>query len=328
MRRGFWLVFLLIAGCAAPQPVQTRDLERVRALVIGDQGEGNQTQRQVAQAMAEVCGERGCDLVLALGDNFYPNGVDSPQDPQFQSKFEAIYDFPELDIPFFMTLGNHDDGAGGAGVQPARGWHQVAYSARVDRPSSRWQMPSRYYQVEQGIVDFFALDTNPLMFYGLIGPDQERADPRADPFGRAQLEWLEKGLAQSDADWKVAFGHHPYISPGQHGDAGQYEGIPGLGNQVKRFLEAGVCGEVDLYLAGHDHNLAWYPPQASCQTDLIVSGAAATPRPLERAGRYPTHLEVGNTAGFFHLDFGSRDLVVTAYNQKAEVIFEKTLTKP
>ena len=49
-------------------------------------------------------------------------------------------------------------------------------------------------------VRFFALDSN-------------YVDPK-------QLEWLDKELAASGSDWKIAFFHHPlYSSGGTHGSA-------------------------------------------------------------------------------------------------------------
>lgn len=75
-------------------------------LVIGDMGTGTPEQFEVAKAMKEVCAQRGCAFVISTGDNIYEYGVSSVQDPQFQSKFEKPY--AELDIPFFLVLGNHD----------------------------------------------------------------------------------------------------------------------------------------------------------------------------------------------------------------------------
>ena len=56
--------------------------------------------------MAKVCEASGCDLVLLLGDNFYPSGVLSVDDLQFKTKFEEVYG--NIKIPFFVVLGNHD----------------------------------------------------------------------------------------------------------------------------------------------------------------------------------------------------------------------------
>ena len=96
--------------------------------------------------MAKVCEESGCDLVLLLGDNFYPSGVVSVDDLQFKTKFEEVY--RNIKIPFFVVLGNHDV------KQDALS--QVIYSLM----SSTWRMPNYEYSFKTEDVRFFGLNTN------------------------------------------------------------------------------------------------------------------------------------------------------------------------
>ena len=103
-------------GCLHPVSTQVlfprlhpRDPNRteVKFVALGDMGEGGIAQTQVAQAMFSVCQRDGCDFVLGLGDNIYPHGVQSVNDPAFQEKFEQPYSsFQGID--FWMILGNHD----------------------------------------------------------------------------------------------------------------------------------------------------------------------------------------------------------------------------
>jgi len=109
---------------------------------------------------------------LNLGDNIYEYGVNSNDDAQFQSKFEKPY--ANLNFPFFMALGNHDQSGAipGSGVYPKKGDFQVEYTRR----SSKWMMPQRYYQfavpfsdpnnylsrVTQPVIEVFVIDSNPL----------------------------------------------------------------------------------------------------------------------------------------------------------------------
>lgn len=98
----------------------------VRFFAMGDQGTGDPDQGNVARAVFELCQRSGCDFGLLLGDNFYPSGVESTSDPQWQAKFEKPYaDLLAAGIPFYAVLGNHDTDEG-------RDWgradHQVAYS--------------------------------------------------------------------------------------------------------------------------------------------------------------------------------------------------------
>ncbi|KAB2840164.1 hypothetical protein F9K50_06265, partial [bacterium] len=112
------------APSAAPEP-------RAAFFSFGDWGTGTPSQFEVAAAVAADCATRGCDFGLLLGDNFYPTGVGSVADPQWESKFEDVY--AGLAGPFYVVLGNHDyDGNEQA---------QVDYTAL----QSRWKLPARAY---------------------------------------------------------------------------------------------------------------------------------------------------------------------------------------
>ena len=173
----------------------------VRFMVIGAQGKGNTGQAEVAAAMDDVCDESGCDYIIGLGNNIYDSGVSSTSDEQFTSKFETPY--ADNDVKFWLGLGNHDYGGNGAGFEFDKAEHQIDYTDVS--PSRKWKMPDRYYRRTDGPVQFFTLDTTPLMF----GDDDEQATD------------ISTWLSNSDADWKIALGLHGYRSNGPHGNAGQ-----------------------------------------------------------------------------------------------------------
>ena len=91
---------------------------------------------------------------------------------------------------------------------------------------------------------FFALDSNYM-------------DPK-------QLEWLEKELAASGSDWKIAFFHHPLYASGMHGSdeilKGQLEPL---------FLKHGV----NVVFTGHEHFYERIKPQKGIQ--YFVEGSSA-----------------------------------------------------
>jgi tartrate-resistant acid phosphatase type 5 len=171
---------LLLCGPAAAQ--QTPD-DPVGIVFFGDGGTDATGQRRVAEAVARYCATERCDFVALLGDNIYPDGVSSIDDPQWEQKFEQLY--AGLDLVFHPALGNHDH-RGDADAQ-------VAYS----EVSIRWDMPASYYRFELGPAAFFALDT-------------ERMSLR-------QRWWLRRGLRRSEAAWNIVYGHHPLLSYGRHG---------------------------------------------------------------------------------------------------------------
>ncbi|GAA4474733.1 hypothetical protein GCM10023094_10970 [Rhodococcus olei] len=249
----------------------------LRVLVTGDAGTGAPPQWAVADAIRDLHRREPLSMALGLGDNIYEAGPNGDHDTQFAAKFED----PNhgLDFPWVMALGNHDTSSvfPGDGGWLLRGDDEVAYHRR----SRRWWMPSRYYSVrvpeQNPVVEFFVLDLNPLAAYlpPLFVP-YWAADGQ---FMNEQRAWLDRAIAESPAQWKVACTHHPYLNNGSHGDAGEYDGIPIEpinGVHAKRFFEDHVVGRCQFILSGHDHSLQILEPTiASKGTRQIVSGAAA-----------------------------------------------------
>lgn len=208
-------------------------------LAVGDWGRrGSPAQRAVAAGMA--CAATRChpSLVFSTGDNFYEDGVSCVHDPQFGKTFERVYDAPELDLPWYAVLGNHDY----RGSVDA----QIAYTRR----SRRWHLPSRYYArrfESEGVSALVAfLDTTPFVCRyrpggseytpGVIGQDPE-----------AQLVWLDRILGAQDVDWKLVVGHHPVFS------GSPFHGAPPeLQARLQPLLER---HGVNAYLCGHEHDL-------------------------------------------------------------------------
>jgi hypothetical protein len=277
----------------------------VRFIALGDAGEANTGQKQVAAAMVKKCAESGCDFAILLGDNFYDDGVQSVDDPQWQTKFEDIY--KDLDIPFYAVLGNHDYGGDGAGYEVKNADVQVAYA----KISTKWKMPSKHYHFTAGDAEFFALDTNEQMY--MAAGDQKKT----------MAGWI----SQSMATWKIALGHHPILSNGPHGNAGTYEGIPFVpivsGGGVKDFMDDVICGKVDLYLCGHDHSRQFL--KDTCKgTELVVSGAGAKTSKLNQ--KNPYHFQA-LTTGFFYVRIEGNTLTSEFVDEAGQVEFTRVLTK-
>jgi hypothetical protein len=285
------------------------EVETIRFVVLGDGGEGNDAQYQVGHTMAEVCGQLGCDFALYLGDNFYSTGVSSVDDPQFDTKFEMPY--ADLEIPFYVVLGNHDYGASGLGIEAWKGNYQVEYTSR----SRKWHMPNEYYSFTEGPATFFALDTNAIMWG--VGT-------------QTQQDWLDAEISGATTPWRIAFGHHPYISNGSHGNAGNYEGLPSLtpimaGRHVRDLFEESLCDRVDVYFSGHDHNRQWLPE--ACGIQHFVSGAASKTTGLVGRGN-DTDYEDDSEVGFLWVQIRGDELLGRFYDQNGDVDFEQTITRP
>lgn len=232
----------------------------MRLLALGDVGKGNDTQRRVAAGAAAACARRGCDLVLLLGDNLYPRGMEAPDDPRMDAWIGDLY--APVGAPLYLVLGNHDYGHG---RDRARAQWQIDWAAA--RPGV--EMPANTWVLDAGPARFVALDTNAAFQFG----------------EDTQAAFLTEQLAGSTAVWDVVVGHHPLRSDGPHGNAGAYEGLRHVpwvsGEAVRRLLEPAVCGSADLYLSGHDHSRQLLD---HCGAALVVSGAGASPTTLTPSG--------------------------------------------
>jgi predicted phosphodiesterase len=146
----------------------------------------------------------------------------------FELRFETPYK-PLLDakVKFYAALGNHDT------------------------PNQRFYKPfnmggERFYSYKpKNGVRFFALDST------YMSPEQ--------------LQWLEKELAASGSEWKIAYFHHPlYSSGGRHGSD------RALRDQLEPiFVKHGM----DVVLQGHDHFYERIKPQKGIHY-YVVGGSA------------------------------------------------------
>jgi len=301
---------------------------------MGDVGEGNTAQREVGIVIRDLCAAEGCDFAVLLGDNIYDSGVTSIDDPQWNMKFEDPYrDIP--DMPFYAVLGNHDYGGelsvggislgdyGGLGNEFDRGPIEVAYTA----VSSKWEMPETFYTFQHGNVGFIALDTNSILWDDTTNGDQ--------------LAWWPTAMAEvAGADWVITLGHHPYLSNGAHGDAGDYEAIevggtdipipvPIMdGENVRDFFNGYICGYADVSFSGHDHNRQWINEPGACGgTELIISGAGAKVKDFDRTDRNATHWQDATTPGLMYVVIDGDNFYGRWMNQRGETEYERMFTR-
>jgi 3',5'-cyclic AMP phosphodiesterase CpdA len=220
------LALALVASVASQDITLPQQKGSVHFAVLGDTGSGSSPQYKIGQVLTAARAKFPFDFALMLGDNIY--GGDSQRD--FEDKFEAPYQ-PLLSagVKFYAALGNHDDPT-----------NQMLY-----KPFN--MNGERYYTFKPGLnsnVRFFGLDSNYM--------DEK------------QVAWLEKELAASTSEWKIAFFHHPlYSSGGTHGSD-----LPLRAKLEPLFVKYGV----DVVFSGHDHFYERIKPQKGIQ--YFVSGGA------------------------------------------------------
>ena len=226
---------------------------------IGDWGRNGYFHQKELAHMMDLAGYVvEPEFIVSTGDNFYPNGIASIQDPYWVSSFEHIYTGPNLFCPWNVVLGNHD----------YRGNPQ----AQVDYTeiSQRWNMPSRYYYKDVEADDgatarFVFIDTTPLndeyyeeaKYSNVHGQDTT-----------AQLLWMDKVL-NVDTDWKIVVGHHPLYTGGKRVDEKHW-----VRSHVETLL---TKHNVQLYLAGHEHDLQ-HIRNEEMPTHHIISGSGSEVR--------------------------------------------------
>jgi tartrate-resistant acid phosphatase type 5 len=200
-------------------------------------------------------------------------------------------------------------------------------------------MSATYDAFHEGPVDCVALDTNQITFDPMFGSKTSTA---------AQAAWIDPSIPTLAGPWRIVMGHHPYLSNGDHGNAGNYSGNETLnalalaslsalggsaqnatqsfqGKAVKEFLEAHVCGKVDVYFAGHDHSLQDLKKPTSCATEFIVSGAGGSHTKVVE-DRNPYWFQSAED-GFLIAEATRTKLVLTFFNKTGDQLHTRTLTK-
>lgn len=213
---------------------------------IGDAGEVNPTQAVVVEALANS----DCSVVWHLGD-ITQLGVQSINDPELQESFLTPFKpFLETEIPFYLTVGNHD----------YKGDPAVYLEVAKDYPSI--YHPKNFYTKQFGKLCFFALDTtifDKLYYFYKRG---------------GQIRWLEEEVERlkDQCDFSIAVAHHPLFSSGDRDRANP---------QLAIFLENYVFGTFDIYITGHNHVLADEGDHKKTLQLISATGALPGGSPLE-----------------------------------------------
>jgi hypothetical protein len=205
-------------------------------------------------------------------------GSKSPAD--FRKKFQKPYQ-PLLDdgVKFYASLGNHDE-----------------TNERMYKPFN--MDGKQYYSFRKGNAEFFALDSN------YMNP--------------AQVTWLDRQLAASDATWKICFFHHPLYSDGKtHGPSVD------LRKQLEPiFLARGVS----LVLSGHEHFYERLKPQKGI--NYIVLGNSGQLRPHDIRPSPDTEKAFDTDRSFLLVEIAGNQLYFQAVSRTGETVDSGVLTAP
>lgn len=215
--------------------------------VVGDSGTGGREQKLVYGGMRKALGNRNLDLYVHVGDMAYGSGTD----PEFSDKFYAVYEPTLRNTVCWPAMGNHEGrtSQGKDGVGPYYDGYICPTQAEAGGVPSGTEA---YYSFDYGRVHFICLNSH----------DLDRK-----PTG-AMAKWLRADLEQTQAEWLVAYWHHPPYTKGSH-DSDKEEQLIEMRQHIMPIMEA---GGVDVVFTGHSH--IW-------ERSMLMDGAYATPTTAE-----------------------------------------------
>jgi len=196
--------------------------------------------------MTLVATEKGVDMILAVGDNYYSYGVDEDDVvTRFQESWDNVYTGAALQAStWYACAGNHD-------------WRGDV-QAQIDMMDifDNWYYPDYWYKVQKKfdvdgqtmVADFLFIDT--VVLTGDSYHDEEKdifvkaTGPANKKQADEQFTWIKDQLQSSTADYVWVIGHYPVWSVCSHGPDRW------LVDNLKQVLED---NKVTGYIAGHDH---------------------------------------------------------------------------
>lgn len=224
---------------------------------------GYYDQKPIAELMGNMAEQIDIECVIAAGDVHHFEGVRSVSDPLWMTNYELIYSHPELMIPWYSILGNHE----------YRGNTQAVID--YTNVSARWNMPARYYTKtfeNDGVsVRLVMLDTAPLI--SKYRKDTEQYPDACKQDLDRQLAWADSVLTVAKEDWVLVIGHHPIYAETPKNNSERSD----MQNRLDTILRK---HKVDMYLCGHIHNFQHIRMPGN-NIDYIVNSSASLSREVK-----------------------------------------------
>lgn len=277
-------------------------------LIASDLGRnGYYDQKPIAEIMGEVAAVADPAFIAAIGDIHHFMGVQSVQDPLWLTNYEWIYKHPELMIPWYPILGNHEYEGNTDAV--------LNYS----NISRRWQMPSRYYSISQSIskiveVLILFIDTPPLI--DKYRNDSKRYVDAGKQSMERQLVWIDSTLGDSKAKWKIVLGHHPVYSGTTKVESERED----MQKRLQPLLDR---HKVDISFSGHIHTFQHIKVSGS-SVDYFVNSSASLSRDVINS---EYQLYASPESGFSLCTVKENELVISFVNKEGKIIYQYSRKK-
>lgn len=261
-----FMALFVVTFSFAQTPENWKTLEKpLNFYLANDLGRnGYYDQKPIAELMGNMAENVDIECVIAAGDVHHFEGVRSVNDPLWMTNYELIYSHPELMIPWYAILGNHEYRGNTQAV--------IDYSA----VSARWNVPDRYYTFameNDGVtVRFVMVDTAPLL-------DKYREDTEKYPDAckqdmNKQLAWIDSVLTAAKEDWVLVVGHHPIYAETGKDDSERLDLQKRLDSVLRKHKN------VDMYLCGHIHNFQ-HIRKADSNIDYVVNTSGSLSRKVK-----------------------------------------------
>ncbi|WP_420867851.1 metallophosphoesterase [Bacteroides caecigallinarum] len=302
------MALAVVAVSFAQTPESWKALEKpLNFYLANDLGRnGYYDQKPIAELMGNMAETVDIECVVAAGDVHHFEGVRSVNDPLWMTNYELIYSHPELMIPWYAILGNHE----------YRGNTQAVID--YSKISARWNMPDRYYTFvmeNDGItVRFVMVDTAPLI--DKYREDDEYSDACKQDMDK-QLSWIDSLLTTSKEDWVLVVGHHPIFAETGKDDSERLDLQKRLDSILRKHTN------VDMYLCGHIHNFQ-HIRKVDSNIDYVVNTSGSLSRKVKPIDG--TRFCSGDT-GFSLICADKKELNLHMINKEGKVIYTVTRKK-
>lgn len=206
-------------------PRSGRKVKNTRIWALGDCGTADSNAAAVRDAYVALAGSDHTDVLLLLGDNAYNTGTNL----EYQAAIFDMYSDQLRTMPVWPVIGNHD----GIGV-----YLDIFTLPTMGEAGGRESFTEQYYSFDHGNIHFIALDS-----------DKSNRSTEGP-----MLTWLEEDLMLTDADWVIAFWHHPPYTKGSHDSDNPLDSAGRMRDMRENVLPLLDSYGVDLVLTGHSHS--------------------------------------------------------------------------
>lgn len=305
LRKSLLMLMLAVITVAsvAQTPEEWKTLEKpLNFYLANDLGRnGYYDQKPIAELMGRMAENVDIECVIAAGDVHHFEGVRSVNDPLWMTNYELIYNHPELMIPWYAILGNHE----------YRGNPQAVID--YTNISGRWNMPARYYTFvleNDGItIRMVMVDTAPLI--NKYRKDSQKYPDACKQDINQQLNWIDSVLTSAKEDWVIVVGHHPIFAETGKDDSERLDLQKRLDSVLRKHAN------VDMYLCGHIHNFQYIRPKDS-KIDYVVNTSGSLSRkvkPIEGTQF------CSDESGFSLITADKKELKLHMINKTGKVIY-------